>query len=69
MKFENLKKLNLQLMVLYNFIKLGNDSDPVENFRVLLRIRMLQKGPDPTGSGSAIMQKSHDTYSLFKYKV
>ena len=38
-------------MVLYNFILLGKDPDPVENFR----IRILQKGPDPTGSGSATL--------------
>ncbi len=30
MKLENLKKLNLQIMVLYNFIYLGKDPDPVK---------------------------------------
>ena len=42
-------------MVLYNFIELEKDPDPdpVENFR----IRILQKGPDRTGSGFATLQE------------
>jgi len=36
-------------MVLYIFIHLGKDPDPIENFRIL------QKGADPTGSGSATL--------------